>query len=307
MNYNTKKYINSQNVKKWTNLQILESDINENLPKTDVVWVNPSDSFKSCKLTSDELNAASATARRFLLRNIKPVPEGKTPRLIMAIGAPGSGKSSLAMTLAKHTDNNTNSDYVVIDFDTAVQFHPRYNNIWTTPDGVNGDTTNVGFTLMHASCNNPLESMLDDILTEIISNPKVKYNIIVQSHIFSNIIIAKLFGYNVSLFYVGVPVKTAIARARARAIKTGKFLSPTLKIQDDLVREVWNEYIYQAPWYGLWANKFYIVNNSNIYKTKSELFKNIIHNIKEIKLDHNNWSKCIKKIAKLIDEANKPY
>ena len=54
-------------------------------------WVDPYSAYSECDLSPAEYDTALAAARKDLLGGKKPVAAGKTPHLIITIGAPGPG------------------------------------------------------------------------------------------------------------------------------------------------------------------------------------------------------------------------
>lgn len=218
-------------------------------------WVSESSMWDSCTVDAKEMKKALAEARRDILAGKKPVPAKTRPHLLITIGAPGAGKSTVADKAVDATN------YVVIDIDVAVKYHPRYQNVWSAPDVVTGKPTGVGFTTTYMTCNDGLDDMMERIFYDLISAKGPRYNIILQSHAQGHLIDAKSVGYRVTLLFVGVPLEVATQRSRERALKTGKFLAPTLAAQDKIVEKMWSQYLQMAVWFGMWADEFLVANN----------------------------------------------
>lgn len=223
-------------------------------------WLDPDYAHELCAVTSEEVEEAMKTARRDLLQGKKPVAAGKKPHLIITIGAPGAGKSTVAEAVAAERGDG---DYVTIDLDVAVKYHPRAKGMWNAPSAVTGKPTGVGLTTSYFTCNLQLEDVLISIYEDLIAADKARprYNIVLQSHTQVNLIDAKLAGFRTTLLFVGAPLETAIQRSRQRAIDTGKFLAPTLRAQDEIVYSMWMLYRTTAAWYGLWADEFLVADN----------------------------------------------
>ncbi|GFR90199.1 hypothetical protein ElyMa_002561400 [Elysia marginata] len=264
-------------------------------------WIDPQMAYPDCDVSSVEFDAALAAARKELLENKKPVPAGVVPHLLITIGAPGAGKSTVseAVVTSRGGDN-----YVTIDLDVAVKYHPRYRNIWTAPSAITGKSIGVGFTLNYLTCNESLENILWRIFDDILLGEEGgQYNIILQTHAHSNIILAKLAGYRVTLLFVGVPLEVAQARSRARAIETGKFLARNLAIQNEVVETLWSEYRTSAAWFGLWADEFLVVDNRHSAATDGDAKKLVLNRVKEVPLRCPNWDACMRRAQEEIDAA----
>lgn len=250
-----------------------------------------------------EYDAALAAARKDLLGGKKPVPAGTAPHLLITIGAPGAGKSTVSEMVAAERGSG---DYVTIDMDVAVKYHPRYCDIWAAPSAVTGRATEVGYTLSFLACNSMLEGILTHIYNDIVFGEGDRYNVILQSHTHINIIHAKLAGYRVTLLFVGVPLKIAKARSRTRAVETGKFLAPNLAIQDEVVESLWIDYRMTAAWYGLWADEFLVADNRRKAKSDGNSRKTILKYVTEIPLRGKDWDTCRQNAQDAIDATCTP-
>jgi len=268
-------------------------------------WVDAEYLLERCKVSSDEWDKARAAARKDLLSKKKPVPAGQQPHLIVTIGAPGAGKSTVAAAVAR---SRGRGDYVTIDVDVAVKYHPRYFGMWNVPNVATGKPTGIGVTSGYWTCNAPLEDILIQLYEDILHSDKDRYNIILQSHSQINLIGAKLAGYRTTLLFVGVPLETAVRRSRSRAIETGKFLTATLGAQDQVVFSMWVTYRDTAAWYGLWADEFLVANNSR-EGTDSQVAARAGKTVQEIPLrctrrgECGSWEDRMAVAQRAIDEA----
>ena len=252
-------------------------------------WVDPYSAYSECEVSPAEYAAALAAAREDLLGKKKPVPAGTAPHLLITIGAPGAGKSTVSEAVAAERGSG---DYVTIDMDVAVKYHPRYRDIWAAPSAVTGRATGVGFTQSYLACNSSLTDILIRIYNDVVFGVEARYNVILQSHDHTNIIAAKLAGYRTTLLYVGVPLEIAKARSRIRAVETGKFLAPNLAIQDEVVETLWVDYRSTAAWYGLWADEFLVADNRRKAKSGGNTRKAVLRSVKEIPLHGMDWDTC---------------
>jgi predicted ABC-type ATPase len=266
-------------------------------------WVDPDSVYSECEVSPAEYDAALAAARKDLLGKKKPVPAGTAPHLLITIGAPGAGKSTVSEAVAAERGSG---DYVTIDMDVAVKYHPRYRDIWAAPNAVTGRATEVGFTLSYLECNSLLEDILIRIYDDVVFGEGARYNVILQSHAHINIILAKLAGYRVTLLFVGVPLEIAKARSRTRAVETGKFLAANLAIQDQVVESMWVDYRKTAAWYGLWADEFLVADNRRKAKSDGDARRAVLRYVKEIPLHCKDWNTCRQNAQDAIDAACTP-
>lgn len=260
------------------------------MPLKNKIWINPNSIQTRLEVTNKEYIKASQLARDDLLKNKKPVPKGKTPKLIFTRGAPGSGKSTVAdLITADERDK-----YVYIDYDVALKYHPRYKGIWNVKDVTGNKSTNIGYINNYMTANKELIDILSRIYYDIISGKGPKYNIVLQSHIPIEIIPAKIEGYHVTYIFVGTPLHIAQERGRKRAIETGKFLAANLKVQDKLIEGIWREYKITAVWHGMWADKFMVIDNRG---TLDDI------KITKIELHCQKWERCLDKAQKAVDAS----
>jgi predicted ABC-type ATPase len=209
------------------------------------------------ELTADEQDAAAKYALEDLFAGKAPVAAESRPHALFTIGAPGSGKSTVAMALVRVMGAHPAESYVVLDYDALIKYHPRFRDTWRVPD-VFGRPTEVGYALGWMRCIDALDDLGQVLHRKIFTE---RYNVVVQTHAHDGMIAAQLAGYDVTLLYVGVPLGLAVHRARKRAVETGRFLAPTLEIQDRHIEQTWARYKRHAPWYGLWADEVIVAKN----------------------------------------------
>lgn len=269
------------------------------------VWVNPEDAYEDCSVSPTEMVSATRLAWEDITRGKRAVGAGKRPHAIITIGAPGSGKSTIAPALAAQRKG----DYLSIDTDLAVNYHPHYRGMWI-PSATTGELVSVGFTTDQVRCGEAISQVIDAILTYLLQKSPEKYNIILQSHWHPAIIDLKNAGYEVTLLFVGVPLDVAKKRARARAVETGRFLAPTLAAQDEVVEEMWTRYKQTAAWYGMWADEFYVARNVRVLKEPARAGAGALRRAKKIDLHdahrgagHCNWEEKVREADKAIEEA----
>lgn len=225
-------------------------------------WIgNP---FDICKPLSDaELKEAAQKMEDDLLKGKTPMKKDAMPHFIQSIGTPGSGKSTvtnLATAIIHKWNDDWHSDnYVVLDFDALMKYHPRTKDVWSIPDML-GKPTGIGFAQGWTKCEDFLTPLMQKFVDKVI---ELRYNMIVQSHQFTTMIDAKMHGYACTLVYVAAPLELAQQRARRRALTTGMFLSVTLARQDEFIEERAKWYRTHSPWYALWADHFIAVKNDS--------------------------------------------
>lgn len=223
-------------------------------------WI--ADPAQICRpLTAAEAKAASALMEKDLLKAKRPMPPSTVwpdghPQLVLAIGAPGSGKSTISAAIAKRVKLDV-ANFVEFDYDALIKYHPRKDQV-AHVHTIDGKKTDVGYALGWTNCVDAVIQLGEPLLHDLIRR---RYNIIVQTHNYDIIHPARRAGYYITVVYVGVRLQTALARSRARAAETGMFLSPTLGEQDETVAQIWRQYQTQAAFYGLWADRFIAVNN----------------------------------------------
>jgi predicted ABC-type ATPase len=231
----------------------------QSIHRNNTDWIDPLNPYLPCDVSSDEYRSAIINAKRVLTKNKKPQVAGLKPKFYITIGAPGSGKSTLIQHVAHKF--NPELDFIIIDLDTAVDYHPRYQSIWSAESAVDTHKTNIGYTLTRQICNDSLEGIMEAIFYDIIKD-NLRYNIIFQSQDLNSIILARSAGYEVNLVFIGVKLDTAIKRSKLRALKTGKFLASNLYMQSRVVEDMWMDYKYNTAWYSLWSDNTYIIDNN---------------------------------------------
>jgi energy-coupling factor transporter ATP-binding protein EcfA2 len=252
-------------------------------PSPPKAWIGNVSSV--CDPLSDSELATAYKKMEKLLVGKHPVSK---PKLITAIGAPGSGKSTCTGIVAEMLYSQSKDvdakpeNYVTLDFDTLVDFHPRFNGIWRVPD-MFGNPTEVGYAMGWDQCSDPLVELGSKLLTKMTDKG---YNIILQSHSQKDLIWIRNKGYDVTMLYIGCPLAVAQRRARDRATRTGMFLAATLAKQDEAVEEMRNDYRTNAPYFGLWVDTFMVMENGTDTapdSSKIQVFKSASHDIEGMK------------------------
>lgn len=225
----------------------------------------------------------------------------KLPQLIIPIGAPSAGKSTIMEVLVKEHSDVDYKNYVYFDTDKLLDYLPIGEDIKNIPD-IYGNRTGIGYAFGWSECMDKLSrtQIVPLIIAKIL---KSKYNLILNTHYFNIIIDAQLNGYFCILVYVIVNKKIAKERAKNRAEELGRFFSLNYNNAfgwSDSINHYLKTYKEQAVWYSLWADRFVIVkNNTNKTFPKKNDFKIIItHPTSNSK--KNNWKLHIKKIYNII-------
>lgn len=237
-------------------------------------WLSYLDITTFCDLTAKELDAAAKKARADILKNAKPIPKGTTPTIVVTVGAPGSGKSTVGKLVAESYANN----FISIDLDLAVKYHPRFNNLWNFPDALTGKATGVGIIETHNLCTSELSGMMEVVIDEIIAMQK--YNIILQAYVsMKGLKQFSMKKYNVVALCVGVPLKIAQERAWSRSLKTGQFFERTRAEQNEFIKAVWSMYPEDAMWDSLLVDEVLVVSNKNTTTDPKQLKKFIMSSL----------------------------
>ena len=214
-------------------------------------WVGPRPASEACyELGGRELAALQEKISKDLLRGARKAKK-QPPHLLLTLGAPGAGKSTLAPRVA--AERAPGEHYVHLDADHLYRYHPGYQNAWDIPSAGGGPPTGAGAVMGYLRCSQIVVQVFERLVLDLALGG---YNLVLNCHDTKPLLALKRLGYRTSLLYVRVPVALAQERCRARAIETGKFLSPTLEAQDRDVEEMAKEYAFYAPWYALWADEF---------------------------------------------------
>ena len=252
---------------------------------------------------------------------IKYITKGKTiatkvPQLIMPIGPPGAGKSTITKNLVLlHSDVDINN-YVEFDADNLLDYlkssssnltinnslqNSVMSNIKNLSD-INGKKTKIGYAYGWVECMSKLSPKLIYLIISRLL--KSNYNLILNVHNYELIIDAQLNGYFCILVYVAVSKNIAVKRSNDRAFETGRFLPEGWEHSVDWYLK---EYKEKAVWYALWSDRFVIVNNNkNNYYPNAKDFKILItHPISSnSNSNFNSNSKNITKKNKIISSTN---
>lgn len=190
----------------------------------------------------------------------KPAPKGESPHLVMSVGPPGAGKSTISRLLVKHASSIPPESYVEVDFDSIGDLAGAYDALKNLPD-LEGRPTGVGYAWAWASCDFST-AYSGELLRRLMDE---RYNLIVQSHDQQMLIDAQMRDYVCTLFYVAVSRETALRRAAKRAEETGRFLQPANAETGwgwkEAVNDMWTRYRERVPWYALWADNLALVSN----------------------------------------------
>lgn len=222
-------------------------------------WV-PVEVEKSCRLTEGEAEAAGARARKALTAGHRTAAErgtGAPPRSVYTMGAPGSGKSSVSQLLIRAPPFSAGADFISIDLDEAIKYHPRYRGVYLLPD-LDGQATAAGLASAYHVYNQQMEEVVFPIINEL---GGAGYDLLLNQVGARGLRDGKRHGHLTTLLFVGAPVAVAQARVRSRAVETGRFLERSLAAQARRVADWWRGDLILAPWYALWADEFYVADN----------------------------------------------
>jgi len=237
----------------------------------------------------------------------KTITKGKTPsinqspQLIVPIGCPGAGKSSIMEYLIKNHSDVNYSNYVYFDSDKLLDYLPIGEDIKNIPD-IKGNRTGIGYAFGWDECINKFgkTNLIPILIKKIL---KSNYNLILQTHYFNIIIDAQLNGYFCILVYVIVSKKTARERVKNRAEELGRFFSLNYNETFGWSQSIdyyLKTYKEQAIWYSLWADRFVIINNNKNGIPQKNDFKILLTHPVIEQSKPNYWKLHIKKIYNAI-------
>ena len=234
----------------------------------------------------------------------KPHATTQAPQLIMTIGGPGAGKSTIMEILVNHHSDVDYKNYVQFDSDKLLDYLPILGNKINNIPDINGKNTGIGYALGWKECNKILQNtnLIPTIINKLL---KSNYNLILNIHNYTFIIDAQLNGYFCILVYVIVSKTTAIEIVKNRANELGRFFSISPKYiygWAGPIDRMLTTYKEKAIWYSLWADRFVVVNNNKKILPKKEDFKIIIPHplYKTGEIKSNYWKLHIKKIYNII-------
>jgi len=237
----------------------------EPLPAPPLRWIGRSAATEGLKLSPGETKELEERLPGELARGHAPAAARRAapPQTIYTMGAPGAGKSTISELYARRLSTagagpGPARDFISLDLDSAVKYHPRMKGIYMLPD-LGGRPTGVALTTLHLAANYELEKVLHPTVNRLCAEG---YDLLLNRVGVGGARVAKAHGHRTTLLYVGAPLPAAQARAQARALETGRFLSPTLAAQDRLVEEMWERDAQLAPWYALWVDEFLVASGS---------------------------------------------
>jgi len=185
----------------------------------------------------------------------------KDARTFIVIGTPGSGKSTITGSFVEKQYPSIGKNYVVIDFDTFVEYHPDYLSTKSIKF-TDGTRASFGSAIGYIDCVREMAPLMQNIFKKLFS---YEYNYIVHTHSMEDFYAFVELSFNrakVNFIYIYVDLEIAIKRARIRAITTGKFLGLNLKSQDEYIKDLHGKYLFAVPLFRRLSIDFYIINNS---------------------------------------------
>lgn len=232
----------------------------------------------------------------------KPHAVTQAPQLIMPIGPPGAGKSTIIESMINYHSDINYDNYVQFDIDKILDYLPIGKDINNIPD-INGNRTGIGYAHGWEECNKKLQNteLIPTIINKLF---KANYNIILNIHYYDFLINAQLNGYFCILVYVFVSKPVANERVKKRAKDIGRFFSTSSKYSygwASIIDSMLTNYREKAVWYSLWADRFVIVNNNKKKYTDKNDFKiTTPHTLHRGEIKSNYWKLHIKKIYNII-------
>jgi predicted ABC-type ATPase len=272
-----------------------------NKPPNKKRWIkNPSD---LCQIpNNDKINEYVNIIYKIITKGKTP-SINQLPQLIITIGCPGAGKSTILHSLIKDHSDIPYDNYVNFDCDKLLDYLPMGEDIKNIPD-MHGNRTGIGYAFGWAECMSKLSTtnIIGLVIKKVL---KSNYNFILNSHYYYTIIDAQLNGYFCILVYVIASKNIAKSRVKTRSEELGRFFSLDYKKTfgwSKSIEQYLNSYREKSVWYSLWADRFVIVanNKKNKFPQKND-FKIIKTHIDEHE-KLNGWKLHIKKIYNIIEK-----
>jgi predicted ABC-type ATPase len=145
-------------------------------------------------------------------KHVAPVPEGKQPQAVLMMGAPASGKSSM-------TRGMDLGDFVRVDADGVKEQIPEYHAAINHPEG----SARNAAAMVHEESSHLAKKVRDhaiesrkNLLFDGIGNNAANYKKMIAD--------LKSKGYHVTVMMSDLDSETGMARAKARAEKTGRWV-----------------------------------------------------------------------------------
>lgn len=224
------------------------------------------------QVTREEWDAALARAREDLVPKSKPPGKKGLPEFITVMGAPGAGKSTVAMAYVRRHGRFPAETCAHLDFDAAVTYHPRFRDIWSLPDA-HGRRRSAGATSTWTEYISAVTGLMDRIAGDLVD---AGHNVVMHSVLPSQFARAWTEKYRTVLLYVGAPSSLCVERAKSRALSTGKFLGPSLEFQRRGIIGAWSRLQDEVPLKALWADVLAVVNNCRPGVTPAEAAKDAV-------------------------------
>lgn len=257
------------------------------------IWVDVDD----CDDLSDETLDEMINSYISKITKGKRKPKNHIPQLIIAMGAPGAGKSTLANKFANIYFPN--DDFVEHDYDNVIETcDPDYNLLI---DVVSGDKSSVRWIYAHDKCNSIIMERGGRKVINVLMNGG--YNVILQTHSYLEIIDFQTAGYQVHILYVMANNNISAERAAKRAIRTGRFASNATKENSwgwsSIINRSSRWYSYMIPWIATWCDTISVVTNDvdNYEHTEKDFKQYDLHPENE---DASYWKTYIAELYSVI-------
>jgi predicted ABC-type ATPase len=263
------------------------------------LWIGDPTNF--CPTTTDK---NIDMVFKLLTAGKKPAAANVPPHIVMTIGPPGAGKSTIARQFLMHWSDMKEDNYVELDADLILDYLPQGEQLRNLPD-ILGRPTGVGAAYGWDDCIGNVEGITSAIFFRLLEE---RYYIIYHSHYHMHLIEIGCAGYVSTLLYVAVSRETALRRVAARAKETGRFLRPAMESNgwgwENAVMRMWYTYRNWAPWYALWADNLGIVNNDRDgHEFVKEDFKSYLSHPTEPGVD---WTQIVSGLWHAIGAVHGP-
>ena len=212
-----------------------------------------------CRLTAPDRKRMASQMLAAMQDGVAPLQPGMTPVVMVVVGTPGSGKTTVARTVARGWYGaDGRNHFVDVDLDDAINFHPQGPALWNLRDAATGEALPVGSTETFFLCRDEaIEVMREVVRSQLLASNRPRYSLVLYRNKGASVTLraAKRLGWHTVLLYVGVPREVATRRAHDRGPRQGRFFSA-----EDVA--YWYAFVHEGvAFWALAADEFLLVDN----------------------------------------------
>jgi len=276
------------------------------VPHKKTQWVSLVHLDENWELTPKESKTITETIYRDVTKNIKPVPKNVSPIAIVMMGAAGAGKSTVGLAFAKDL---IVTNFVSLDADTVIRYHPRYTTLWDLRDPVTGKLSPLRSIEVHGIVARMMHNLMFDVRQKCIVN---QYNLLINGHLNTeSLTFLKYNKYTTVLIYVYTKLQIAKDRSWRRAAQTGQFFGHTRKVHEKTIVNYHEEYIHQVPMYSMLADILMIVDNTADHQDAKKRDKHVFEHTQAFEphacVPDGHWYANVEKIQLAIQALEEKY